>query len=81
MSSSIEPVKDYIARKLREAGPGRFASIAEEAGVKLSFIRKFMYGSRPDPRIDTLQPLLTFFGAIERGERELPEPKRELESV
>lgn len=81
MSTTIEPVKDYIARKLKEAGSQRFESIADEAGVKLSFIRKFVYGSRPDPRIDTLQPLLTFFDAIDRGERDLPAPKRKLEAA
>lgn len=74
MSPHVEPVKVYIKRKLKEAGSQRFAAIAAEAGVNLSFIRKFMYGSRPDPRIDTLQPLLTLFTAIDRGERELPGP-------
>lgn len=74
MSTSVESVKDYLTRKLKEAGASRFEAIAAETGVALSFIRKFVYGSRDNPRIDTVQPLLSYFSAIERGERSLPDP-------
>jgi len=71
----IESVKDYLHRKLKEAGAARFDAIAAETGVAVSFIRKFVYGSRDNPRIETVQPLLSLFAAVERGERELPEPE------
>ena len=72
-------MKGYVKQKLIDAGTARFESIAEEAGVRVSFVRKFHNGSRPNPRIDTLQPLLAFFTAVDRGERELPPSRRAME--
>lgn len=77
MTSNVEPIRDYLKRKLREAGAARFEVIAAETGVTLSFIRKFVYGARENPRIETVQPLLDLFWAIERGDRELPEAIKE----
>ena len=37
-----------------------------------SFIRKFVYGSRENPRVGTIQPLLDYFAAVDRGEIALP---------
>ena len=68
----VEPITDYLKRKLRDAGSGRFEAIAAETGVAVSFIRKFFYGSRENPRVQTIQPLLDFFHAVDRGERALP---------
>ncbi|WP_304306256.1 hypothetical protein [Pseudacidovorax intermedius] len=70
----IEPITEFLKRRLREAGPARFDAIAAEAGVTASFIRKFVYGSRENPRVQTVQPLLDFFQSVDRGERGLPEP-------
>lgn len=66
----IEPITVYLKRKLREAGASRFDSIAQAAGVNASFIRKFFYGSRENPRVQTVQPLIDYFAAVERGERQ-----------
>jgi hypothetical protein len=66
-----ESVKDYLYRRLKEVGAGRFDAIAQETGVALSFIRKFVYGSRENPRIDTIQPLLHFFSDVDSGKRSL----------
>lgn len=84
---SSESITDYLKRRLREAGAARFDAIAaaatklaglpEEHGVKGSFIRKFVYGSRENPRVQTIQPLLDFFAAVDRGEQPLPEPDKE----
>jgi predicted transcriptional regulator len=68
----IESITEYLKRRLREAGAGRFEAIAEEAGVADSFIRKFVYGSRENPRVQTIQPLIDYFAEVDRGERELP---------
>ncbi len=72
-----EPITEYLSRRLREAGAARFSAIAAETGVTESFIRKFVYGSRENPRVGTIQPLLTFFDEVDRGVRELPDPRKQ----
>jgi hypothetical protein len=81
----IESITDYLKRRLREAGAARFEAIADEAtlfaGLQLdskdrvhaSFIRKFVYGARDNPRVMSVQPLLDYFAAVDRGERQLPD--------
>jgi hypothetical protein len=69
-----EPITEYLRRSLRSAGASRFDAIAAETGVAGSFIRKFVYGSRENPRVQTIQPLLDLFQAVDRGERALPDP-------
>lgn len=71
MTTTIEPIADHLKRRLREAGASRFEAIAEHTGVALSFIRKFVYGSRENPRIQTVQPLLDFFVSVDAGEIDL----------
>lgn len=67
----IEPISDQLKRRLREAGASKFEAIADHTGVAVSFIRKFVYGSRENPRLQTVQPLVDFFGAVDRGEIDL----------
>lgn len=69
----IEPITIYLKRKLKDAGAARFDAIADAAGVNGSFIRKFFYGSRENPRVQTIQPLIDYFKAVERGELQLAE--------
>lgn len=83
----IESITEYLKRRLREAGASRFEAIAERAtklagldddgAVRGSFIRKFVYGSRENPRVQTIQPLLDYFAAVDRGEEALPATDRE----
>ena len=80
----VESITDYLKRRLRDAGAANFDAIADAAtrlagldvddAVRTSFIRKFVYGSRENPRIQTIQPLLDYFAAVDRGECELPKP-------
>lgn len=72
----VEPITSYLKRRLRDAGAARFSAIAAKTGVTDSFIRKFVYGSRENPRVQTIQPLLDFFASVDRGECELPEPEQ-----
>lgn len=82
---TVEPITDFLKRRLKEAGSARFDAIAASAtqlaglppdeAVRGSFIRKFVYGSRENPRVQTIQPLLDFFHAIDRGEAKLPDPE------
>jgi len=82
----IETITDFLKRRLREAGASRFDAIAarasqlaglsEEDAVRSSFIRKFVYGSRENPRVQTIQPLLDYFAAVDRGEEPLPTDDR-----
>lgn len=61
----IEPITIYLKRKLKEEGAGRFEAIAAETGVNASFIRKFFYGSRENPRVQTVQPLIDYFQGMD----------------
>lgn len=70
----MESIIDYLKRKLREAGAARWEAIAAEAGVAKTLPRKIAYDDRENPGVATIQPLIDFFAAVERGERELPEP-------
>jgi predicted transcriptional regulator len=70
----MEPIIDYIRRRVREAGPRRYAAIAQQAGVGVALLRKLGTGERDNPRVQTIQPLLDYFQAIDRGECELPPP-------
>jgi len=69
-----EPIIEYLKRRLREAGPARWGPIAEACGVGKTLPRKIVYGDRENPGVATIQPLLTFLEAVDRGERELPAP-------
>lgn len=81
MTNTIEPIADNLKRRLREAGASRFEAIADHTGVALSFIRKFVYGSRENPRIGTIQPLLDFFAAVDRGEIDLDRKAKQQEAA
>lgn len=78
----MEPIIDYIKRRLKEAGartwPGIAAAVSKDLpeDEKLSehFLRKLAYGDRVNPGLKSIQPLLDFFGAVDRGEIEVPEP-------
>ena len=69
----MQTIIEYLQTKLRAAGPRRFALIAADTGVSESLLPKLAYGMRDNPRVQTVQPLLDYFQAIDRGERELPE--------
>jgi hypothetical protein len=74
----MEPIMDYLKRKLAEAGSARWEAIADKAGVAKSLPRKLAYDSdRDNPKVGTIQPLLDYFQAVDRGERELPEATKE----
>lgn len=70
----MEPIVDYLKRKLIEAGSTRWEAIAAECGIAKTLPRKIAYGDRENPGVQTVQPLLDFFHAVERGERHMPEP-------
>lgn len=70
--SAMEPLIDYLRRQLKAVGPRAFPQVAAEAGVSESLLPKLAYGMRDNPRVQTIQPLLDYFDAIERGERQPP---------
>ncbi len=72
----MESIIDYLKRKLREAGASRWELIASEAGVAKTLPRKIAYDDRDNPGVQTVQPLLDYFGEVERGERELPDSEK-----
>jgi hypothetical protein len=68
----MESCLEFLKRHLKTAGPERWPQIAAEAGVAKSLPRKLAYGDRPNPGVQTVQPLLDYFGEVERGVRALP---------
>ena len=76
----METIIEYLKRKLREAGASRWEAIAAEAGVAKTLPRKLAYDDRENPGVATIQPLMDYFAAIERGERRLPEPAQKAEA-
>lgn len=70
MSKILEP----LVARLRAAGHARWELIAAEAGVAKTLPRKLACGDRTNPTIGTVEPLIAYFDAVDRGERVLPEP-------
>ncbi|WP_431509774.1 hypothetical protein [Variovorax sp. DAIF25] len=68
MSNILQPLID----RLRAVGPSQWEGIAQQAGVAKSLPRKIVYGDRENPRVLTVQPLIDFFDAVDRGERKIP---------
>lgn len=69
----MEPIIVYLRRRLREAGAATWERIAREAGVSPRLPAKIAYRERENPRLQTVQPLLDYFAAVDRGERKLPD--------
>lgn len=69
------PITTYLQEKLAEVGTAGFEQLAADTGVKVSFIRKFFYGSRENPRVMTVQPLLDHFQAQDRQVSRRHRPK------
>ena len=70
----MEPIIDYLKRNLRSAGPRRWAEISAITGASEHTLRKVAYNDIENPGVLTMQPLIDYFQAVERGEIELPEP-------
>ena len=69
----MESIIAFLKRRLREAGSSRWEAIAHEAGVAKTLPRKIAYDDRENPGVQTIQPLVDYFGEIDRGLRSLPE--------
>lgn len=70
----METILGYLKRNLLAAGPQRWPTIAAETERSAHTIRKIAYGDIENPGVNTIQPLIELFMAVERGERELPDP-------
>jgi len=71
----MDSVLGHLTQRLRAAGSARWEAIADAAGVAKSLPRKIAYGDRDNPGVRTIQPLIDFFAQVDRGERDLPEPR------
>lgn len=68
-----EPILTFLQRRLKEATPGAWPSIAESANAflpddkKLTIhsLRKIAYGDRENPGLQQVQALLDHFNAQE----------------
>ena len=68
----MEPILEYIKRKLRQSGPQAWPAIAAATGCSVHTMRKVAYNDIDNPGVVTVQPLLDLFQAVDRGERQLP---------
>lgn len=68
MSSILDPLVD----RLRAIPSTFWEVIAQEAGVAKSLPRKLAARDRENPKVNTIQPLVDYFDAVDRGERALP---------
>ncbi|MGP1685378.1 MAG: hypothetical protein ACTS8S_23890 [Giesbergeria sp.] len=48
--------------------------LPDDKHIGVHLLRKLAYGDRDNPGVQTIQPLLSFFQAVDAGERELPGP-------
>ena len=76
----METIIDYLKRNLKDAGPKCWPAIASDVSAALPddekisehFLRKIAYGDRDNPGVKSVQPLIDYFHAVERGDRQLP---------
>lgn len=59
---------DYLARRLKAAGPAKWPEIAAKSGAVKSLLRKIAYGDRKNPGVETIQQLLTYLRAQEEAD-------------
>lgn len=77
----METIKDFLVKKLRDAGQRRWPAIAAEINSELpdgklvgvALLRKIAYGDRDNPGVMTIQPIYDYFKQVESGARKLPE--------
>lgn len=65
-----EPILDLLRRNLRSVPPSEWERIAAEAGVAKTLPRKLVYGDRPNPGVQTIQPLVDWFNKRAFQERQ-----------
>lgn len=69
---TTETLIDHLRRRLRAVGASRWQGIAQAAGVSPRLLPKIAYGDRDNPRVRTIQPLLDYFAAVDRGDLTVP---------
>lgn len=68
MSTILTP----LVTRLRQFNQAQLEVIAEQAGVAKTLPRKLACGDRPNPTVQTIEPLLAYFEDIDSGKRRLP---------
>lgn len=68
----MEPILTGLQRRLSALTPAQRTAVAAELGISRTLIPKLLGGHRENPRVQTIQPLIDFFAAVDRGERALP---------
>ena len=72
MATNIEPILTFVRRRL-DSSRGDWPAIAASSGVPYHTLTKIAQGTVENPRINTVQQLLDFFQALDRGESSLTE--------
>lgn len=68
MSTILQP----LVARLRAIPSTRWEAVAEAAGVAKTLPRKLATGDRPNPGVQTIEPLLDYFRRVDDGTAQLP---------
>lgn len=68
MSTILQP----LVARLRTIPSIRWEAVAEAAGVAKTLPRKLATGDRPNPGVQTIQPLIDYFQRVDDGTAQLP---------
>ena len=72
----MEPILSYVIRNIRSIPANQWEALALTVGVAKTLPRKLAYADRENPGVQTIQPLVTFFQQVERGEKSLADLKQ-----
>jgi len=63
MSTTPEPILAFVRRKL-DGARGEWVEISRVSGVPYHTLTKIAQGATPNPRIETVQRLVDYFGGL-----------------
>ena len=72
-SLSFVTIVQFLQKRLSTLTARQRAAIAVELGLSPQLIPKLLCGARDNPRVQTIQPLLDYFAAVDRGDVRLPD--------
>lgn len=56
-----EDLLAFVKRRLRADGPKKWPEVAQETGRGVALLRKIAYGDRKNTKLDTIQPVVTYY--------------------
>lgn len=83
----IDDIMGHLRERLRQAGARNWKALAvaindafpptsDRDAIGEPLLRKIAYGDRDNPGVETVQPILRFLAAVDRGELAMPTDER-----